>query len=236
MGTLMLVNPKRRRRSSTKRRSTARRANPANPRRRRARRASNPVNPIRRVRRSRIMRSRNPGRRIRRRRNPISMRSLTGGSLMNMLKSAAIGGAGAVGVDIIMAKINGYLPASLRAGVGPGMNDIVRVALTVMIGKFASKATRGMSEKMAAGALTVQMARLIAPYVAQMMPSTAPAVAGLAWGSSARVIPGNGRVSPMSAYLPRGSSSPLLSRGVGAYTNAGNTLNRGRAMSGVRAR
>lgn len=216
MPTLMLVNPRKRRASGAKKR----RAGPAR-KRRAAPRRSNPVS-VASVRR----RARRAGpalgrtmRRVRRRRNPINMGSLRGGSLMRMLKDAAVGGAGAVGVDILMAKINPMLPASLQpSATGVGANDALRVAVTVFAGKFLSKATKGMSERMAAGALTVQAARLLAPVVAKM----APGVAGIGYMTPNPAMRGNSRIGPniraqvgMNAYT--GGPSPLLA----AYARPG---------------
>lgn len=135
---------------------------------------------------------------------------------MRIIKQAAIGGAGSVAFDMLMAKVRQYLPASLQpTGTGPGLYDAVYVGLAVLLGKGLSKSTKGLSEQMAAGALTVQAARLMAPMVAKVVPSTAPAVAGIGYLSPNPVIPGSARVG---AYT-RGAT-PLLS-GVGAYTRPG---------------
>lgn len=245
MATLMLVNPR-------KRRSTKRRAS-AGKRTRRTRRAapSISVSTVKRraYRRARPARRANPihgrtARRIRRRRNPISMRSLSGGSIMRMLKDAAIGGSGAVAIDVIMAKLNAMLPPSLQpSAAGVGANDAVRVAVTVALGKFLSKPTRGLSEKMASGALIVQAARLIAPLVAKVAPG---AVAGVGYATPYAVIPGSARVSPIGrggsvgAFMPAGARTPLLSgAGVGAFTRGASPLlsaSRGGRGSTVRAR
>jgi hypothetical protein len=221
MATLMLVNPRKRRASKKRRAPAARRA-------RRTRRA-NPVavstvkrRSYRRARPGRARRMNPMGRthrRIRRRRNPVSMRSLNGGSIMRMIKDAAVGGAGAIGMDLIMSKVNGMLPPSLQpSATGIGANDAVRVALTVLLGKFLSKATRGLSEKMAAGALTVQAATLMRPMLAKVVPG----MAGIGYMVPNRVVSANSRIGPnirqtVGAFTAPGSRSPLLA----AYTRPG---------------
>lgn len=223
MPTLMLVNPRKRRKARAS--GAAKRRSPA---RRRARRSVSAApfaavkrRTYRRARRANPIMGRRAGR-IRRRRNPISMRSLSGGSIMRMLKDAAIGGSGAVAVDLIMAKLNGMLPPSLQPTANIGANDAVRVALTVVLGKVLSRSTRGMSEKMAAGALIVQASRILAPLVARVVPGAA-AVNGLAYATPYATIPGQSRISPsprgVSAFTPAGTRTPLLAGAqVGMFT------------------
>jgi len=213
MPQLMLVNPARRRKARKTRRVGAKRV-----RRTRARK-SNPVTvrSVKRHARRHLTRARrsNPIRRIRRRRNPISLRSLNSGAIGKILKTAAIGGVGALAMDIVMVQIGKFLPASLQPNLtGVGINDVVRVALTIVLGKTLAKSTKGMSETAAIGALTVQAANIMRPYAAQMMPNAGVAVAGLGYMVPNRVIPGNSRVSPiargrMNAFSP--GASPLLS-------------------------
>jgi hypothetical protein len=223
MPTLMLVNPRKRRSSGVKRRRTT----TGTKRRTRRTRRANPVSVAsvrRRVRRASTGVRRSARRVTRRRRNPISMRSLSGGSIMNMLKTAAIGGMGAISMDLLMAKVNQYLPASLQASAGPGIHDVVRIAITIAAGKALSKPTRGLSEKMAAGALTVQMARVLTPMVAKVLPvaSSQAAVAGrLGYMVPNPVVRGNARVSPMQMQrYVTGAKSPLLA----AYTRGASPL------------
>lgn len=225
MPSLMLVNPSKRRK--------ARKSAPRKTRRVKARRIPNPIAKVRRsvrrhVRRGRVA-SRRPNpiaARRRRRHNPISMRSLSSGSLMKMLKNAAIGGAGAIGIDYVMAQARRYLPASLQpSATGPGIYDAVVAAATVLLGRGLSKMTKGASEKMAEGALIVQAARLMQPFAANLLPAPStgtPAIAGLGYSTASRVIPGNARISPMQRGIGMydGGGSPLLS----AYSRGASSL------------
>lgn len=214
MAKLVLVNPRKRTRktSTRKARKTSRRT-----------RSRNPISATA-VKRHVRRRSANPHRRTtraRRRRNPISLRSLNANTFVTMLTDAAIGGAGAVGMDVVMAQVNKYLPPSLQPTPGsPGANDLVRLGLTVVIGHFAGKVTKGLSRKAAAGALAVQAADLGRALLMRASPATATA-AGVGYASPARIIPGTARLNPnprMNAYS-RGAS-PLLS----AYSQGASSL------------
>jgi len=170
----------------------------SNPRRRRRR---NPV----RTYRSAV---------LRRRRNPISLGGLSVASLMSTVREAAVQGAGAVAMDVGYSYVQRYLPASLQAGPGQATaGAAVKALLTVVAGKLLSRATGGLSQKAALGALTVQARDL----VSGMLP--AGTVAGLGYAVPGRVVNRNARIGPnrLSMYAPPGSASPLLS----AYTGAG---------------
>lgn len=201
--SMLLINPRRRRKAPAKRKTTARRrvrrattvtvrANPV----RRRRRRSNPISTVRR----RVMRrSSNPVAVRRRRRNPIGLSS---GSLMAILKSAAVGGAGAIAVDLAMGQVAKYLPASMARTPGKvGLYDVAKIGVTVLLGKFLSKPTRGLSQKMAQGSLTVQAHQLLSQFVPT---GTMP----LGYYSPAAVSRLSQRIGP---------------NGVGAYTRPGAT-------------
>lgn len=232
MPQLMLVNPAKRRRA---RKSAA----PRRARRGRARRRSNPITSVtvrRRARRAVSPHRSRTRRVIRRRRNPISMRGLSGGSFMKILKSAAIGGAGSIAFDMLMAQVRKYLPPSLQpSATGPGLYDALYVVGAVLLGRGLSKSTRGLSEQMAAGALTVKAAQLMAPLVAKAMPA---AVAGVGYMSPNRVIPMSARVSPgqVAAYTRPGSGTPLLSAYVPGRSPLLSGARMGNAYAGHRAR
>lgn len=216
MAVLQLVNPRKRRRSGVKRKASA---SGTRRRPRRVRRAANPITTVRRrIRRSAGSIRRAPRRITRRRRNPISMRSLSGGSVMNIIKKAAVGGAGAVGFNMLFARILPMLPPSLQTGYAM---QAVRAAITVAVGKFASKPTKGLSEQMAAGALIVQAAEMIGPIVAGMVPGTpaaAAAVNGIGYASA-------NMVSRTGYRVPA-----LQGRGVGAYADTRSPVLRGMGM------
>lgn len=226
MAEMLLINPRSRRRAKpAKRRASPRRARRASPRRRR-----NPINNLRSRAPIRVSRRRaNPLGRVRRRmsvrrrRNPIS---LGGGakSMMTMLKDALIGGAGAVGVDMLYGKLAPMLPASLQVTPGAvGAGDAIKAVITVMAGKLLSKPTRGLSVKMAQGALTVQAHGIVSGLLPASM-----RVNGLAYYSPAMIANMTNRVGPirkgMNAYVQPGRTQLL--NGVGVYTNRSQLLNR----------
>lgn len=229
MAQMLLINPRRR---------SARKANPVARRRRKnplsayaRRRRRNPVAAVAR----RMRRRRNPiaavaRRRVMRRRNPIGM---GGGMLMTAIREAFIGGAGSVAVDVIQGYINKVLPANLQAVPGKvGVGDAVKAVTTVMLGHYLSGATRGLSRKMAMGALTVQAAGIVKQFVPAGM-----TMGGVGYYVPGAVSQGSQRVSPinragMGAYT-RGTpllsaytsgQSPLLNRVMNARTREGITI------------
>jgi len=221
MAEMLLINPRRRRK--------ARRANPI-AKRRRVTRRRNPLAALARRRRRNPMpaiarRRRNPiglaRRRVMRRRNPIGGRMGTG-MLMAAIREAFVGGAGAVAVDLAMGQINRYLPASLKTVPGTiGAGDAVKALITVTLGHLLARSTRGLSRKMALGALTVQSANIMKTFV--------PATMTMGYASPARIVRGSNTVGPnMGAYT---QGSPLLN----AYTRSNVTpllsANRSSAMS-----
>lgn len=205
MAEMLLINP-RKRRTARK----ARRANPIAKARRVVRRKRNPIAALAKSRR-RVVRRRNPiaavRRRVMRRRNPIALGSAS--SYISAFKDAFIGGAGSVAIDVLMGKIGPMLPSSLigQPGGPVGVYDAVKAVITVAAGKLLDKPTRGMSKRMASGALTVQASNIIR----NMLPSGT----ALGWAAPANVAIGTNRVGPIQG---RGR--------VGAYTNqAGPLLN-----------
>lgn len=217
MAEMLLINPRRRK---------ARRANPVAKRRVRRR---NPLAAVARRRRRNPMplvrRARNPiglaRRRVMRRRNPIGGR-MGYGMLMSAIREAFVGGAGSVAVDLAMGQINKFLPATLKTVPGQiGAGDAVKALITVTLGHLLARSTRGLSRKMALGALTVQSA--------QIMKSFIPATMAMGYASPARIVTGSNTVGPnMGAYT---SGTPLLN----AYTRPNVTpllsANRSSAMN-----
>lgn len=208
MPEMLLINPRKRRaaRKTTKsrRRTSKRRRNPINTIRSRAVAPRRRANPIRYVKR----------RMTRRRRNPISLGGSAKG-FMTQLKDALIGAGGAVAVDMAYARIAPMLPASLQQTPGSvGAGDAVKAVLTVMLGKLLSKPTRGLSAKMAQGALTVQAHGIVTAML--------PAGMRMGYYSPAQIAAMTNRVGPvrrgMNAYLPAGQTQNL-----NAYTQPGRT-------------
>lgn len=218
MAEMLLINPRRRkaRRAATtskRRRVTRRRRNPmplVAARRRNPIAARRRANPIARMRR-----------RTMRRRNPIGGRMGTG-MLMAAIREAFVGGAGAVAVDLAMGQINRFLPATLKTVPGTvGAGDAVKALITVTLGHLLARPTRGLSRKMALGALTVQSANIMKSFV--------PGTMAMGYASPARIVNGSNTVGPnMGAYT---QGSPLLN----AYTRPNVTpllsANRSSAMS-----
>lgn len=247
MSKVLLINP-----SHRPKRRKARKSPSAAQRRARAafaaRARGRAKNPVRRVARRRHVavsrrRRRNPihalaTRRtsVRRRRNPISMGVSTRG-IVGQLKAALVGGAGAVAMDVIMGQINKYLPASMQATANVGVGDAVKAGVTVLLGQVLNKMSRGMSSKLAQGALTVQAADILRSFV--------PSTMTVGYYSPGRVIRGSPKTGPnmqaiapgMARYLaPAKSGGPLLSR----YMSPGSTqllsASGMRTNSNVRAR
>lgn len=206
---MLLINPRRRkaRKTSTKRRAKRARVvtRAANPIRRRRARRHNPIGSVRR----RVMTASRRTRGRSRRRNPISL----GGSSqwIAMVKEAAIGGAGSVAMDLLMGKLNEYLPDSMKRTPGTlGVGDAVKVGLTIAVGMALNKATRGLSKKAAMGALIVQAAEMIRTFVPDTMTMGNPAMLTRG-GRSLRVGPNSNR---LAQFIP--GQSPMLN-GLGQY-------------------
>jgi hypothetical protein len=203
MAEMLLINPRRRRASSTKKRrvTRARRRNPVTtvmaPTSRRRR---NPVAAMKK----RVMR---------RRRNPIGMTT----GMMKMIQDAFVGGAGSIAVDLVQGQVNKFLPATLQTRPGTvGIGDGVKAVLTVVLGRALSRPTRGLSTKMAMGALTVQSAGIMKTLLGPTLG------ANLGFYSPAMITDMTNRVGPIrnnvGAYLPPNQTA-LLS----AYTRPGVT-------------
>lgn len=241
MAEMLLINPRRRRASPKRRKSTAkrRRRNPIGALALRGRRSTMRVSGLAR----RHRRRRNPigtiGRRIRRRRNPISLGGkLNTNRLLAMFKDAAIGGAGAIVMDVIQGQLNGFLPATFQTSkTTVGVGDAVKAALTAILGTVGAKATKGLSLKMAQGALAVQAYEILSSFM--------PPTMTVGYGSPARIVQGSNRVGPtrggmlqgVGAYQRPGGRTPLLN-GLGAYTHGGKSplLNGMGRMSNAQAR
>lgn len=213
MAEMLLINP--RKRSSRK----------SNPKRRVMRRKPNPVTAM-------VRRKRNPLAAMRRRRNPMAAmvrrrrRNPIGGAMMGgymtQIREAVIGGAGALGVDLVYGQINSFLPTALKRVPGSiGAGDAVKAVVTVALGGLLNKATRGFSAKAAKASLTIQAYDIMKSFV--------PATMTIGYASPALIAQGTNRVSPirrgMNAYT---SGTPLLN----AYMTPGRTA----LLSGARQR
>jgi hypothetical protein len=212
MAEMLLINPRKRgTRKATKRRVVRRK---------------NPVTAM-------VRRKRNPLAAMRRRRNPLAaMRTRTrrrnpiGGAMMGgymgQIREAVMGGAGALGMDLVYGQINSFLPAALKRVPGSiGAGDAVKAVVTVALGGLLNKVTRGFSAKAAKASLTIQAYDIMKSFV--------PSGMTIGYASPALIAQGTNRVGPirrgMNAYT---NGTPLLN----AYMSPGKTA----LLSGARNR
>jgi hypothetical protein len=199
LSEIALINPRRRRKHRKVR--ARRRRHVA--RRHRARRRRSTVIVARRINPRR--RHRVHHRRYRHRaRNP----RFSIGGVTRALLPAAIGGAGAVGLDIALGYASGFLPPALTTGYG---KVVVQIAGAFGLGMVAGKVMgREKGHAVTLGALTVALYSLIKTTVRQAAP-TLPGLSG---------IDGLGY---MGAYMPPSlgytNAAPAL-QGFGAYMQA----------------
>ena len=158
MAEMLLINPRRRAKRATAKRRVS------------AKRRHNPITmhgyaPKRR--RKHIRHHVGMARIHRRRRNPIGARS---SGIMAEVQAALLGGAGALAMDVLYGQINGYIPASLQRVPGKvGIGDAVKMAITIAVGQMLNKSTRGLSRKMATGALICQSRDVLSSFVPSTM-------------------------------------------------------------------
>lgn len=173
----------------------------------------------------------NPRRRRHRRRNPLGLNLGSTSTYVDMIKGGFIGGAGAVLVDLGMGYVNRWLPSTLQRTPGEvGVGDAVKMIITIAAGKLLQRPTKGLSIKMAQGALAVQSHAIIANMlpagmtlgyaVPSVVASGTPYVGpvrgirpGLTRGNLRRYIPGPAPVlsgAQMGMYVP--GAAPMLSR------------------------
>ena len=154
MASLMLVNPKRRRKSTRRKVSVK-----SNPRKRRTSRK-------RRARRNPIHYANPRKRRVRRRarRNPkFSVRSIQRDALM----PAAIGGVGALAIDVVYGALP--IPANFKTGV---IGSVAKIAVAVVAGKVAGKMLGAkVGEAMTVGAVTIQAYNAVKGFAQKQFPA-----------------------------------------------------------------
>lgn len=203
---ILLVNPSNPRRRRRRRKTTARR-----------RRRRNPVaaNPRRRRRRRAVAK-----RRVRRRRNP---QRLTAAKIQRNVTVATQGALGALGLDIALAYIP--LPAQLTGPfVGPVIKGLGAIGLGVVANMMGVRADT--ANRMAEGALTVQIHGIGRQMLGQFMPGVALAayVDGMGYygsGWNPNAIDDPDWESGMGTYLPDISADDISmdEGGFGAYVN-----------------
>lgn len=144
---LLLSNPSRRRKHKRKSAHRSRR------RRHAARRAH------RRSRRSVV--------RVRARRNPVSLRGITG-SVVPTVKAGAIGALGGIGNDLLYGFGKQYLPAMLQSGYGRSATKILSAVLVGMVGNMV---LRGKGTQLAIGAATCAIHEAAKDFLSTQVPS-----------------------------------------------------------------
>lgn len=213
---LLLINPRRRRKASAKKRRASRRNRmPAALERywasrrgrksaRKSTRRARRRNPVPKLTLDRVMR-----RRSSRRRNPINVRGVLG-NVVPMVTQAAVGAAGAIAVDYGWGMLKPKLPAALQS---PMAGSAAKILFTVAAGQLLRGVTRGYSQRMAQGALTVQMDQLLRNFLPANVRQSlayanpAPVVQGTAWVGPNAVRRGVG----MNGLVRAGARTPLLS-------------------------
>ncbi len=210
MGTLWTIAANPRKRRSRKTRSPAQKAatrrmlaanrarkNSAPARRRRARK-SVARSPVARVTRRSVRRS---SARRSSRRMSAGFRSVTGGAF-GLLRAGAIGAGGALTVDVAQGFVNSFLPASMATkmnadGTPNYINAAVKFGVTLGVRSLASKVVSAdTANKMALGAVTMQVYELARPFVQGILPATM----SLGWYSPGMTFRPPGALSRMGQY------------------------------------
>jgi hypothetical protein len=161
MAEILLVNPRRRRKSKAKRKSSRksyRRARRAAPRvRRRKAVAAAPR------RRRRVVRA---VKRYRRRKENPSFRGITG-SVMGGVKAGFIGALGALGLDVLYGFAKPKLPAALTSGPA---DYLTKALAAVLVGMVGNKVMRGRGAALTTGAMTVVIHDALKAQIAANFP------------------------------------------------------------------
>lgn len=170
-GELLLINPRKRR--GKKKSSSRRRARRSSARRH---------NPVARARRSfRVARR---SYRSKRRRNPLSLRSLSGGGIVNKATGALMGAGGAILNDALFTYVP--LPAMLKSGP---MAILGKFATALGVGYLASFAVgKARGAQLAEGALTVLAYQVVKPMVATVLPLAGDEIEGLGYYSPGLIL------------------------------------------------
>lgn len=197
-GTLMLVNPRKRRarKAGAKRRTRTAAQRAATARMLAANRRGRKSNPSPRRRSRRRVSATSVLRR--RRRNPIG--GFSGRSITGMVKPALIGGAGVLAVNAFTKYVP--LPPMLTEG---RMMYATKFGLALLLGKFGRRIIGPSAQQMAEGAMTVLAATVLNDVLTN---TTGVSLAG---AGSRRV----GYYSPGMQARPGNSRTPALTAGSG---------------------
>lgn len=162
MATLMLVNPRKRRKRSKAR---------SNPSARRRKRRSAKRNPIFNLLGKKRRRSSGSGRKRRRkmRRNPISVRGTVSSirsTIPAVLKPATLAAVGALSLDVIWSYLP--IPANIKTGQ---YRHLAKAAGAIGLGVLGAKILgRDTAIKFATGAMTVVLYGVLRDFVSQRLP------------------------------------------------------------------
>lgn len=150
MNEILLVNPRRRRKSKGRKRSRVRLKKSASRRRKsyRVKRSSYKRNPV----------------------ASLAPRSIIG-AFLPTLKAGAVGAVGAVANDALIGQLGKFLPAFLSTGYA---RHLTKVGTAVLVGAVGNMALKGKGSALAAGAATVAMRDLIRETIQQNLPSLSP--------------------------------------------------------------
>jgi hypothetical protein len=105
------------------------------------------------------------------------MRGIGGGAL-NLVKAGALGAGGALVVDVAMAQVNGFLPASMNTklntdGTPNYANYAVKGVLAIALAHFGKKVVSAETvNRMATGSFTVMAYEIARPMVSSMLPAS----------------------------------------------------------------
>lgn len=236
MAAIWTINPKRRKgRSGKKRRSAKQRAATrkmlaanrfaSNPKKRRSkRRGRKSAGAVAKY----VKRTRRGGKRMARRMRRGGRRSAMAfntGNAVNLLKAGAIGGAGAVLVDIGMGQAQRFLPASLATPLDAAGNVQygyfgTKAALALLLGTMGGRIMpAAVAEKMGEGALTVLAYQFLRPMV--------PVSLTMGYFNPAPTMrPGVGRAGAYVANAGAYAALPVRSNSAsnGKGSRAGNVL------------
>lgn len=230
-------NPRRKKRKAggkRRRKMSAKQAAIFGPRKRRRsrRRASSK----RRSRRSGVVAA-SPRRRSRRSGRSSGAKFSTSNAV-SLLKAGAIGGAGAVAVDVLMGQAQKLL-ASAMPSMSTPVNQVdggvnygyyaIKGGIAIGIGTLGKRFIPGaIAERMAEGALTVLAYQFMRPLVPSSLTlgyvNPAPTMRRIAGAAPGSVVAGMGRVG---RYLPMGAyqNVPVRGSGSGAGARAAQVIN-----------
>ena len=203
MAELMLVNPRRK----TRRKATTRRRKSPSTTRRRRRTTTRRATAARRAPRRRSAPVRRTTRR--RRRSPRMFGGMVSANFFqDTLIPSAIGGAGALGVDIIWAMLP--IPPAIKGGA---FAPIAKIAGAVLIGGVAGNfAGKKMGERITAGYLTVTAYDMIKNLVGRTMPNLPLSeydYPHMGYVNAAQTFPDAGMgayIDGMGNYIPEGAT------------------------------